>query len=200
MKCCDDPVAASTEGHPDQSRPPALGPAELAFQRMKSLAGDWAGQSSDGKDLRLTYKVASKESIVIEFYKHFYQGVWMEDEMVTVYHLDEGDLVCTHYCTLGNQPRMKAVVDDPDRVRFEFVGATNLLHPESLRMSGVDFHFVDDDHFTQTWYWYGKKRYVAESNKSDDFDEIEDEIDPETPGRDVFTLARAERPAASGTR
>jgi hypothetical protein len=29
-------------------------------------------------------------------------------EMVTLYHLRDEELVATHYCALGNQPRMKA--------------------------------------------------------------------------------------------
>jgi hypothetical protein len=39
-------------------------------------------------------------------------GEWVAaedgDEMVTVYHADGPDLVLTHYCLEGNQPRMRA--------------------------------------------------------------------------------------------
>ena len=34
-------------------------------------------------------------------------------EMVSVYHLDGADLVMTHFCALGNQPRMKADPKSP---------------------------------------------------------------------------------------
>ena len=29
-------------------------------------------------------------------------------EMVTLYHMDGAELVATHYCAMGNQPRMRA--------------------------------------------------------------------------------------------
>jgi hypothetical protein len=168
---------------------------ERAFRRLQRLEGEWRGGSPGGKEIRLTYRVASNNSIVIESYRHRYDGRDMDDEMVTVYHLDDGELVLTHYCTLGNQPRMKADLDDaPDVLRFGYVGATNLSHPDCLRMSGVTFEFESEDRFTQTWYWCGAKAYIEPEHRSDDFDELP----PDGPGEDTFTFMRVGDPDAIG--
>lgn len=160
--------------------------AREAFQRICALAGRWHGRSTDGKAIYLSYEVTGKNSAVIERYRHFFKDVLMEDEMVTIYHLDGDALVLTHYCTLGNQPHMQARLDEPDTVAFEFVGATNLSHPDALRMTGVTFRFQDADHFTQTWFWNGKKCHIRPENRSDDFHDIPDD----GLGEDVFSLER----------
>ncbi len=170
------------------SEPDDVSGAVRAFKRLQQLEGVWEGQSSDGKILRLIYQVASKKSVVIEFYRHYYLGEEMDDEMVTVYHLDGEELVLTHYCTLGNQPRMKAALSpsEPNVIRFEYKGATNLPHPNCLRMTGVQFEFGGLDRFSQTWFWNGEKCHIRAENKSDDFDEIPERGE----GRDRFLLER----------
>ena len=47
-------------------------------------------------------------------------------EMVTVYHADGPDLVLTHYCMEGNQPRMRAKGAQGSRFDFAFDGGTNI--------------------------------------------------------------------------
>jgi hypothetical protein len=163
--------------------------SERAFQRLMNLEGEWHGSSSDGaKELRLLYVVASKKSVVIEFYKHYFKNEEMEDEMVTVYHPDGDKLMLTHYCTLGNQPRMVAELEDEDAdvLRFSYVGATNLSHADCLRMSGVAFKFYGNDSFEQTWKWCGKKAHIAQEHRSDDHDDIADD----GPGEDMFRMYR----------
>jgi hypothetical protein len=162
---------------------------QQAFKKLQSLEGEWRGTSRDGsKDIALRYLVASKGSVVIEFYRHVYKERGMDDEMVTVYHPNGDDLMLTHYCTLGNQPKMIADLSGAslETLRFRYVSATNLTHHECLRMSGVNFQFHDKDKFTQTWYWFGKKAHVPTQHHSDDYNELADD----GPGEDVFTLTR----------
>ena len=62
-------------------------------------------------------------------------------EMVSVYHLDKGDLVMTHYCVLGNQPRMKADPKSPaNQIHWVFAGGTNLDPAKDTHMHGGDAH------------------------------------------------------------
>ncbi|SNR77673.1 hypothetical protein [Puniceibacterium sediminis] len=160
--------------------------ATQAFEKLKSLTGTWRGSSPYGKDIRLTYEVTGNDSALIERYRHYWHGKLMDEEMVTLYHLSGEDLVLTHYCTLGNQPKMRAMLDVADDVIFEYVGASNLTHPDALKMTGVAFHFIDEDRITQTWKWDGEKKYVRPENRSDDFDDIPDSGE----GVDTFTLTR----------
>jgi hypothetical protein len=80
--------------------------------------------------------------------------------MVTVYHRDGEALMATHYCSMGNQPRMKASAPIPagDSIAFRFVDVTNLKKPGSGHIKHLTVKFVDADHFVQEWtHTDGKK-------------------------------------------
>jgi len=51
--------------------------------------------------------------------------------MISVYHLDGDRLILTHYCEVGNQPRMQATSFDPksNEIDFNFLDATNMPIP-----------------------------------------------------------------------
>jgi hypothetical protein len=48
-------------------------------------------------------------------------------EMISMYHLVDGELLLTHYCAMANQPRMRLdrEASTPDRLVFAFDGGTN---------------------------------------------------------------------------
>ncbi len=79
--------------------------APAAFERFKALAGEWVaaedGEMAKKGDLVARYAVTAGGSAVVET---IFPG--QAQEMVTVYHADGPDLVLTHYCMEGNQPRM----------------------------------------------------------------------------------------------
>ena len=77
------------------------------FDKLKSLAGQWQGKRSDGKPVVVTYELVSGGHGIMERLE-----AADEDEMVTVYHPDGDGLMMTHYCSAGNQPRMRAAVPD----------------------------------------------------------------------------------------
>lgn len=110
---------------------PAAAPAEPpspAFERLKSLAGEWTGTANGSGDMknmrtRASIKVVSAGSAVM-----LTTDPGGPHEMVTVIHRDDGGvLMATHYCAAQNQPRMKARPgSDVSRITFEFVDGTNL--------------------------------------------------------------------------
>ena len=64
-----------------------------------------------------------------------------------MYHLDGADLVMTHYCVLGNQPRMKADPKSPtNQIHFQFAGGTNFDPAKDMHMHEGTLTFIDDDH------------------------------------------------------
>ncbi len=68
-------------------------------------------------------------------------------EMISIYHMDKGDCVMTHYCMLGNQPRMKADPSSPaNKIVWQFAGGTNLDPAKDAHMHSSTVTFVDDDH------------------------------------------------------
>ena len=132
--------------------------ASDALSRFKKLAGDWKGTNTKGDAVEASYTVVSGGTAVME--KLVEKG--MGHDMVTVFH-DNGDqLMLTHYCAAGNQPRMKAQSIDDDAIRFEMVDITNLATPESGHMRQVVFQFDGDDKLTCEWTWQeaGKDAHV----------------------------------------
>src|SRR5215468_10686356 len=103
--------------------PPA--PTNSAFETMKKLAGTWLAADDDGRptdQVASIVKVTAGGSVVHET---LFPG--QPHEMVSIYSVDGPDLVLTHYCVLGNQPRMKADRKSPaNQIRFRFVGGSNL--------------------------------------------------------------------------
>jgi hypothetical protein len=58
----------------------------------------------------------------------------------------------THYCSVGNQPRMQASVSpDGKIITFTYVDATNLSSPDAGHMQSMVLTMLDADHHTENW-------------------------------------------------
>jgi hypothetical protein len=67
-------------------------------------------------------------------------------EMVSLYTTDGPDLVMTHYCVLGNQPRMKADPNSPpNQIVFCFIGGGNLNPEKDRHMHEATLTIVSDE-------------------------------------------------------
>jgi hypothetical protein len=61
-------------------------------------------------------------------------------------------LLLTHYCAVGNQPRMQAsAASDGKTITFNFLDATNLDNPQSGHMDHVVIAMLGPDHHTEEW-------------------------------------------------
>jgi hypothetical protein len=130
--------------------------AQKAFATIKTMPGTWEGRGSDGHALLVTFKVVSGGSAVMSEI----QGHGPED-MISMFNLDGANkLLLTHYCSIGNQPRMQASVSPDGRTfTFNFVDATNLDSPESGHMQRMVLTLLDDNHHTEDWIFvdHGKE-------------------------------------------
>jgi hypothetical protein len=127
------------------------------WEKMKGLVGEWQGTYS-GKDehgaavtdvpIRISYKLVSNGTTLMESI-----SMMKEADMVTMYHPDGTRLLMTHYCSEGNQPRMRAESSsaDPKSLAFSYVDATNLASPQAMHMTRLVVTFKDADHFAQDW-------------------------------------------------
>ncbi len=88
--------------------------------------------------------------------------------MLTVFHHDGKDLILTHYCALGNQPRMKAT--DPNaKNQLVFIctgesgGGTNMASENDMHMHQGTINFINKNNFTFEWLLHdqGEKTYTA---------------------------------------
>jgi hypothetical protein len=134
---------ASQAGDKSAPKLPAP-PANAALEKMKKLAGTWLLADKDGKatdQVASVIKVTAGGSVVHET---LFPG--QPQEMVSVYTVDGADLIMTHYCVLGNQPRMKA---DPksaaNQIVFRFAGGANLDPKKDKHMHEATLTIVDDD-------------------------------------------------------
>ena len=77
--------------------------------------------------------------------------------MTSVYHLNSGDLLMTHYCAAQNQPRLKARQIDIAKgiLDFEFLDATNLPSPDAPHVYGLEMRLLNADHITLAFLFEG---------------------------------------------
>jgi len=127
------PLAAETKTNP-------------AWDRMKSLVGSWEGREGD-HPVSVTYTLVSNGTSLMESLNGEH-----DMNMVTMYAPDGDAIVATHYCAMGNQPRMRAKAGaDPSRIDFQFVDATNVNGADDEVMRRLVVTFKDANHFQQAW-------------------------------------------------
>jgi|SRR5262245_3771148 len=133
----------------------AKGDKNPGLEKLKKLAGEWVAVDDKGKPTEQVvsvFKVTAAGSAVQET---IFPGTG--HEMVSVYHLDGKDLLMTHYCALGNQPRMKLDAKSKDNeLKFDFVGGTNLDPAKDMHMHEGLIKIVDDDTIEWSWSGYDK--------------------------------------------
>jgi len=122
--------------------------AQKALDRFKSMAGTWTGKGAHGETEEVTYTaIAGGTSVMAD--------IKMGDEaMTSLYYVDGGRLLMTHFCPSNNQPRMQAVISpDGKTVTFDFLDVTNLASPQAGHMHKAVFSFADTDHYSEDWTW-----------------------------------------------
>ncbi|HET6576190.1 MAG TPA: hypothetical protein VFG68_21485 [Fimbriiglobus sp.] len=120
-------------------------PAQAGLERIKKMAGTWVEAGADGKPTDKVVSIVKVTAGGSAVHETIFPGGPME--MVSVYHLDGPDLVMTHYCMLGNQPRMKAdLASPPNQIKWTFAGGTNLDPAKDTHMHGATVTFIDADH------------------------------------------------------
>lgn len=130
--------------------PAAAGDAASAFEQLRGLDGQWQGTNARGNPVEIDFELVSGGTAVLE--RLAIQGEHPHG-MVTLYHLDGDELVLTHYCETGNQPRMKATELGDGRLAFDFVDATGLTSPEDGHMHSMVMQIGGDGRLQSAWTW-----------------------------------------------
>lgn len=119
--------------------------------QIKALEGTWMMTDENGQEtVGTVYHPTSAGSAVQEI---MFPGT--AHEMVNLYHMDGDALVVTHYCAVGNQPRMvaRSVQTNSEGAtvyRFEFDRASNWRPEHDHCMGGLTLT-IDGDRLVQTW-------------------------------------------------
>jgi len=123
----------------------AAAPTNAGLEKMKKLVGTWVAADKDGKPTEQVVSVIKLTAGGSAVHETIFPG--QPHEMVSLYTVDGPDLVMTHYCMLGNQPRMKA---DPkaaaNQIKFDFAGGGNLDPKKDKHMHAATLTIVDPDH------------------------------------------------------
>ncbi len=108
------------------SRPHPAAPT--AAPALPELAGSWTGVSDGGATVDITIRPIANGTVLAETFGK------PGHETMTLYHADQGDLVATHYCGQGNQPRLRA---HPSGNRLVFTQA------DITGLSSTEAHLVE---------------------------------------------------------
>jgi hypothetical protein len=136
------PLASHGEGKAETKLPAP--PTNAGLEKMKKLAGTWVAADKDGKPTDQVVSVIKVTAGGSAVHETLFPG--QPQEMVSVYTADGKDLIMTHYCVLGNQPRMKADPKSPEgQIVFRFAGGTNLDPAKDKHMHEATLTFVSDD-------------------------------------------------------
>ena len=127
-------VACGRPPHPAER---TSGPGAVAWDLLRrGLPGSWSMPTKTGEFV-VTYRLISGDSALVEEW-----GPGTPHETETVFYPDHADLLLTHYCAQGNQPRLRAAEISSNAVVFRFVDVTNravdqsMLVERTLRVTG----------------------------------------------------------------
>ncbi|MFZ0814396.1 MAG: hypothetical protein WAM78_02695 [Candidatus Sulfotelmatobacter sp.] len=135
--------------------------AQKSFDKLKALAGSWEGKVTtvppmdgmgNGALLQVSLRVTSRGNALVHEMKAAGSpdDPTQYDHPVTMFYLDGGRLILTHYCDAGNRPRMAARTSpDGKTVEFDFLDVAGST--ENGHMQHAVFTIVDDNHHTEDW-------------------------------------------------
>ena len=137
--------------------------AQISFDTMKTLAGDWEGQVKtdmpvaekvDKKPLHVSMRVTSRGNVLVHEIQE--AGTPLDftkyDHPVSMMYVDtDADrLTLVHYCDAGNRPRMTGKIS-PDGKTLEFDYADLSGSNKYGHMYHSVFTIIDADHHTEDW-------------------------------------------------
>lgn len=131
------------------------------FAEMKSLVGTWKKDGGKRPNFSVSFELTANNSVLVETWLH--NG---NKHSFTMYHLNNENLMATHYCPQGNQPRLQLAKDSTIKdLRFEFFDATNLDDLANSHQHSLGFEFTKDANKIVR-----KESYI--SNVGEDFAEL----------------------------
>jgi len=115
---------------------------------LKALVGDWTATDADGKPFTASFRLISNNTALEETVNSAH-----DTQMISIYNADGPRVAMTHFCSIGNQPRLETPSErpNPNEFRFSFTGATNLASPNDQHMHRMVITIEGPDHFTEAW-------------------------------------------------
>lgn len=131
------PIAAQTAPSETQAVPVD---ASQAFGTVRSLVGVWRLVGKEENGFEIVFEEAAGGSVIVE--------TWIINQTkrsFSVYHRDGAQVIATHYCPIGNQPRLALVSGgNGTPLRFAFQDVTNLESPTTSHLRTLEFALSKD--------------------------------------------------------
>jgi len=144
---------ASMQGQVCTTCPSFEKTSTVSYKKLSSLVGCWKGKGPNSLAVKVTYQLLSDKTALLET-----MSVENNPMMFTVYYLDGETAVANHYCSYGNQLKMRAKPAlDPDVLSFTFVDGVNMKDLDDNHMTYIKFMFRDQDHFDAEWGLHNRK-------------------------------------------
>ncbi len=119
-------------------------PHKAVFEQLCNLVGSWK-ESDAEKNVRVDYRMSAHNSVLVETW------AWPDKniEALTLYHMDTDILMATHYCPIGNQPKLLFRPTDDNKITFDIDSITNL--PDKSIGHNVQFwmQLITSDRFVR---------------------------------------------------
>ena len=126
---------------------PVTTPAQQ-FEQIRQLVGKW--QVAETDRLTISFVPTAADSAIVERWETS-AGL----HSLTIYHMDGAELVATHYCPQGNQPRLVSTGSaEHEAIRFSFRDATDLNSGEGFQHD-LGLAFNADDSVTRSEVYWG---------------------------------------------
>jgi hypothetical protein len=129
------------------------------WEKVKSLIGEWDGYANEhGQKMptHVSVRMTGDGSAVMHVI-----DAGTPHEMVTMFHMDQAELLATHYCSAHNQPRLRArPSSQSSEIAFEFKDGTN-IRPGDGYMWQLTVNLVDPDHHNETWGYFSNGKIEA---------------------------------------
>lgn len=138
--------------------------AGAVFDQLKGLEGTWHGvpkgegvtaeaEEAPHGEVTHVFQVSAAGNVVMETMR---PGT--DHEMINMYHLDGEELMMTHYCAGGNQPRMRLnrAKSSADKLIFDFVDGTNLDPAVDGHIHAGELVFHEGGTLESVWVGYNE--------------------------------------------
>jgi hypothetical protein len=118
---------------------------KAALDLFKSLKGAWTIQEN-GKPLpiKMNYDLGSRDTVVMEQF----------GKELSVFYVDKNELLITHFCNRGNQPRLRLAKGKiSNTYEFEMIDVTNLESQDDSHVQKIIYRVLDQMHIDLELVW-----------------------------------------------
>ena len=134
------------------------------FEQLKRMVGQWEGTTQNEnkpQPVQAVYELTSGGTAILE---RLFAGTL--HEMVSVYYADGDQLAMTHYCMLGNRPKLSLRKSGKNQLVFEMNGTDGISSKDEMHMHQVTMTFDKDGQLKQEWVGYdqGKATHTTVVN------------------------------------